>query len=80
MKIDLTIKRVSSLYHDIHKEMKENHTVVSVLSVIFGLLGISMAYFLYILKPDILTTLYKKMSKIKLYQISFNKFYFDYIL
>ena len=59
--------------------MKVNHTLVSILSVVCGLLGISMAYYLYILKPSIVNKLYRKMSRIKLYQISYNKFYFDHI-
>ena len=60
------------LYHDVHKEMKVNHTLVSILSVVFGLLGISMAYYLYIVKPSSINKLYRKMSRIKLYQISYN--------
>ena len=67
------------LYHEVHKEMKVNHTLVSILSVLFGLIGISMAYYLYIVKPSIVDSMYQKMSRIKLYQISFNKFYFDHI-
>ena len=67
------------LYHEVHKEMKVNHTLVSILSVLFGLIGISMAYYLYIVKPSMVDSIYQKMSRIKLYQISFNKFYFDHI-
>ena len=65
------------LYHQVHKEMKINHSLVSSLSAIFGVLGISLAYFLYIKRRDLLSIIYNKMLSLKLYQLSLNKFYFD---
>tara|TARA_B100000131_G_scaffold323200_2_gene380474 strand:- start:990 stop:3020 length:2031 start_codon:yes stop_codon:yes gene_type:complete len=65
------------LYHDLHYEMKKNHTMVSIVSVILGFSGILMAYYLYIRNQGLLNRIYNRMHKMKLYHLSLNKFYFD---
>ena len=64
------------LYHDLHYEMKKNHTMVSIVSVILGFSGILMAYYLYIRNQGLLNRIYNRMHKMKLYHLSLNKFYF----
>ena len=65
------------LYHSVHSEMKLNHTTVSILSVLLGVSGALLAYFLYIRRKDLLEKIYNKMTYLKIYQLSLNKFYFD---
>ncbi len=65
------------LYHQIHHEMKANHTMVSIISVALGLAGILIAYYLYVINRNLLNRIYQSMKNLRLYQLSLNKFYFD---